>query len=179
MKRKFFPGIGLWVILLIAICLACPKLILGLVWAPKSQDPYRDQRIALATQMNILGAGPDIPAYYHKVIEQHMVEGAKLSLAEVHHLVQGYDKVIRCPEDSREFYYFYGTTQENSHNMGIGYDAQGNVCGVRSDDDFDLDAPTYLVEGGDTYFVGRCEPGLFSEDALAPPSLRPVQVGCP
>lgn len=113
------------------------------------------QRNTLATELGVnLWSWPRPAAfplgYFFDILEQGM------SRQRVHHIVQGYEHVLRCGPDSRgytrEVYYFYADRDDKALRMQIEYDTQGYLYRVQGED------PNSRV-----FSVTNCQPGRWGE----------------
>jgi len=113
------------------------------------------QRNALAIELGInLWSWPRPAAfplgYFFSILEEKMLR------QEVHQIVRGYQRVLRCGPDSRGFtqevYYFYSDHDDRALRMEIEYDTQKQLYRVQGED------PNSRI-----FSVRNCQPGRWDE----------------
>jgi hypothetical protein len=148
MKKRIAIGIGVFVLLILAICL--------LFGPSEERNPYQAQQDRLAAEFGIRVTDypyvRSFPAgYFYTLLKPGM------SVDEVHKVLRGYEKVFRCgspvdPYYSREVYYYFSSDDSKALRFQIFYDKQEKYENIQGEDSNSRSIP-----------VDNCEEGLIEK----------------
>ena len=125
--------------------------VVSIVWIAGEQSrTYRVLQQHLADQLGVRIDNYPYPAgfpvgYFYETLEVGM------SVKEVHEILKGYSRVLRCGSYA-EVYYFYTTNDDTATRFRVFYDEQMLLSESHGEDD---DSRTIFTDG--------CREGLFEE----------------
>jgi hypothetical protein len=145
MKKPLIIGMAIFVLL------TCVSIISMWVYF-SHRNPYKkeQEKLAILLGINI----KDYPyerafpiGYFYKVLKPGM------SISEIHGLVQGYEKVLRCSTGEpayyySEVYYYFGTGDQDALPIELFYNEQGGFEDFQTEDDDSRTINTHGCEVG-------------------------------
>jgi hypothetical protein len=126
--KKYF------ILLLIVALLACITTIILLMFKPtlfnsSRQKMQKDLAKELGVKIDDYPYRTSFPVgYFYTILQPGM------SMADVHKVIQGYEKVLRCDSTS-EIYYYFSSELEDAKRFQIIYDDQGEFMRLEGEED--------------------------------------------